>query len=174
MDITTFWKLIDKARHTSKDDAEQQLAELALLLDELSAEEIVEFHYLLYSFFNKSYTWELWGAAYVIGGGCSDDGFDYFRGWLISRGEKVFTTALEEPDKLASMINDADEATDCQVEGWESVAVDAWCRKTGQDNSSFPARPFENLIHDPAGEEWQEEDLDRLYPMLNQRFIAGQ
>jgi hypothetical protein len=171
MDITTFWKMIDEARHTSEGDAEKQLAELAVLLDELSAEEIVDFHYLFYSLFDKSYTWPLWGAAYVIGGGCSDDAFDYFRGWLISRGEKVFTTALREPDHLASMINDGDEEIDCQVEGWQSVAVDAWCRKTGQEDSAFPTRLSEDRSNNPAGEEWQEEDLDRLYPMLNKQFL---
>ncbi|MBD2189501.1 DUF4240 domain-containing protein [Pseudanabaena mucicola] len=170
MDTTIFWKLIDEARHTSESDPEQQLAELSLLLDKLSAEEIVDFHYIFYSLFYKSYTWELWGAAYVINGGCSDDAFDYFRGWLISRGEKVFTTALREPDQLASMINDGDAEIDCQVEGWQSIAVEAWCRKTGQKDSAFPAWSSENLSNDPIGEKWQEEDLDRLYPMLNQRF----
>jgi hypothetical protein len=29
-----------------------------------------------------------WGAAYLANGGCSDDGFDYFRGWLIGQGRK--------------------------------------------------------------------------------------
>jgi hypothetical protein len=162
MDITTFWKLIDEVCHTSEGDAKQQLAELAVLLDGLLAEEIVDFHYVFYSFFHKSCIWPLWGAAYVIGGGCSDDTFDYFRGWLISLGEKVFTTILGEPDNLASMINDGDEATDCQV--------DACCRKISQENSAFPDRPSEDLSHDPTGECWKEEDLDRLYPMLTKRF----
>ena len=115
MDTSAFWKLVDKARRMSEDDAEQQLEELTTLLEALPTEEIVEFHYIFCSFFHASYTWPLWGAAYLIGGGCSDDSFDYFRGWLISRGEKVFAAAVADPDKLASMIKEEDQDIDCQV-----------------------------------------------------------
>ncbi|MFL6076856.1 MAG: DUF4240 domain-containing protein [Mycobacteriales bacterium] len=37
----------------------------------------------------ESYQGDLWGAAYLINGGASDDGFDYFRGWLIARTRGV-------------------------------------------------------------------------------------
>jgi hypothetical protein len=43
-----------------------------------------------------------WGAAYLANGGCSDDGFDYFRGWLIGQGRKVYETVLADPDSLAA------------------------------------------------------------------------
>jgi Protein of unknown function (DUF4240) len=169
MNNPTFWSLIDKSRLASDGDAEQQLDELGILLDDLSADEIAEFHHIFYEHFLQSYTWPLWGAAYVIGGGCSDDSFDYFRGWLISRGEKVFTSALAEPDSLAGSISEEDEDVDCQVEGWQSVAIDAWCRKTGRDDSAFPRR-HANWPDNPVGEEWDEDDLDRLYPKLARRF----
>ena len=71
MDTSAFWKLVDKARRTSENDAEQQLEELTTLLEALPTEEIVEFHYVFCSFFHASYTWPLWGAADLIGGGCS-------------------------------------------------------------------------------------------------------
>ena len=45
----------------------------------------------------------MWGAAYVIHGGCSDDGFEYFRRWLISRGRKAYEAALADPDSLAQL-----------------------------------------------------------------------
>jgi len=32
--------------------------------------------------------------------GCSDDGFEYFRCWLISQGKDVFENALRNPDSL--------------------------------------------------------------------------
>ena len=42
----------------------------------------------------KAYTWDLFGAAYVMAG-CNDDyGFSEFLCWLISRGEQVFLKAL--------------------------------------------------------------------------------
>lgn len=46
-------------------------------------------------------TWNLWGAAYVINGGCSDDCFEYFRGWLVLQGRETFERALANPDSLA-------------------------------------------------------------------------
>jgi hypothetical protein len=170
MDNGSFWKLIDKSREAAEGDPEQQLEELGSLLDELSEAEVVEFQNLFDSHFQASYTWPLWGAAYVIGGGCSDDAFDYFRGWLISRGEKTFSTALADPDELASLIQDSDEEVDCQVEGWQSVGVGAWRRKTGLGYSAFPSRPSGVQSDGPAGEEWSEDDLDRLYPKLSRRF----
>jgi hypothetical protein len=170
MDTISFWKLIDISRRVSEGDPEQQLEELGVLLDKLPAEDIVEFQNIFDSHFHSSYTWPLWGAAYVIGGGCSDDGFDYFRGWLISRGEEVFNTALAEPDKLASLIRESDEDVDCQVEGWQSVGIDAWCKKTGLEYSAFPSSPSGVQSDGPVGDEWSEEDLDRLYPKLTKRF----
>ena len=50
-----------------------------------------------------SYRTPLWAAAYVINGGCSDDGFDYFRGWLIVQGRQVFERAVADPDALADL-----------------------------------------------------------------------
>lgn len=42
------------------------------------------------------------GAAYLINGGRSDDGFDHFRGWLLTQGRATWQAALAEPDSLAS------------------------------------------------------------------------
>jgi hypothetical protein len=33
-----------------------------------------------------AYRWDLWGLAYQLNGGCSDDGFVYFRCWLLGQG----------------------------------------------------------------------------------------
>jgi hypothetical protein len=45
----------------------------------LSLDEIIAFEVAFRRYLNEAYTWDLWGAAYVIHGGCSDDGFEYFR-----------------------------------------------------------------------------------------------
>ena len=50
---------------------------------------------------NESYRWDLWSAAYLANGGCSGDGFDYFRGWLIGQGRTAYETVLADPDALA-------------------------------------------------------------------------
>jgi hypothetical protein len=45
----------------------------------------------------------LWAAAYVINGGCSNDGFEYFRGWLIVQGREVFEHVVADPGTLADL-----------------------------------------------------------------------
>jgi hypothetical protein len=45
----------------------------------------------------------LWAAAYLINGGCSDDGFEYFRCWLIAQGRQVFEQSRAAPDSLAEL-----------------------------------------------------------------------
>ena len=48
-------------------------------------------------------TEDLWAAAYLINGGCSDEGFDAFRGWLIAHGREVVARSVREPDSLADL-----------------------------------------------------------------------
>jgi hypothetical protein len=38
-----------------------------------------------------------------MNGGCSDDGFEYFRAWLLAQGRDTFEKALEDPDTLAAL-----------------------------------------------------------------------
>jgi Protein of unknown function (DUF4240) len=73
MDAEAFWSLVEQA--PSPQELTNQLA--ALSADELAA---FESHHT--EAFYRSYDWGLWGAAYLIDGGCSDDGFDYFRAYL--------------------------------------------------------------------------------------------
>jgi hypothetical protein len=50
-----------------------------------------------------SYRNLLWAAAYLINGGCSDDGFESFRCWLIVQGRTVFERSVADPDTLADL-----------------------------------------------------------------------
>jgi hypothetical protein len=170
VDSVTFWKLIDASRTASNEDPERQLEEIGALLDALPVEEVVAFQHRLDACFESSYTWAVWGAACVIAGGCSDDGFDDFRGWLISRGKRTFEAALEQPDELGSSITDVDEKLCCQVEGWRSVGSDAWVRRTRRDDAEFPALDGVERAEEPAGVRWKDDDLERLYPKLSRRF----
>ena len=43
----------------------------------------------------------------MLKGGCSDDGFEYFRGWLLSRGRKVYEAAMRNPDSLVRQADDS-------------------------------------------------------------------
>lgn len=94
MDERRFWVLIGQARKAAPGDgtdaADRQAAALEAALAKLLPKEILAFQELLDRKMADTYRWDLWGAANLLNGGCSDDCFDYFRGWLIGRGQKVF------------------------------------------------------------------------------------
>jgi hypothetical protein len=109
---------------------------------------------------DRAYSYNLWGAAYVIHGGCGDDTFNDFRSSLISRGRASFERALADPDSLAD--DDVDETT-WFFEGFQ-YAVTAGVRAvTG-------SRPGRRHPDRPSGEAWHENDLPVLFPRLSAKF----
>ena len=102
MPADKFWQIIERAA-TAADDRDAHVEALRAALRELSLDEIIAFEVAFRRYLNAAYTWDLWGAAYVVHGGCSDDGFEYFRRWLVTRGRTVYEAALADPDSLAPL-----------------------------------------------------------------------
>jgi hypothetical protein len=100
MDAKIFWDLIESSGGDGK--------RLATLLQENKPEDIRGFGDIIDLLFNKAYNWNLWAAAYLINGGCSEEEFDQFIYWLISLGEENYTNALENPDVLSDIVQDDD------------------------------------------------------------------
>ncbi|WP_326662219.1 DUF4240 domain-containing protein [Streptomyces sp. NBC_00385] len=137
MDTKDFWKLIDDARTLVVDpaDAEAVAGRATALLAERPADEILTAQQLLWDLMAASYRAPLWAAAYTINGGCSDDGFDYFRGWLIAQGREVFERVVTAPDTLAGLPvvrAAAAEEVDLECEAVLGVAWDAYLEATGE------------------------------------------
>src|SRR4051812_18443404 len=110
-----FWKLIERSKELAGDGNCYEQAEIVQsLLEECSPADIVDFDAIYDEMRLESYDQQLWAAAYIINGGCSDDGFEYFRGWLISRGREVFEQALQNPGSLVSEIPGGDEDLECE------------------------------------------------------------
>jgi Protein of unknown function (DUF4240) len=105
VDFDQFWAVIEGARRDAGDpaDAKRVAGQAVASLSARSAEEIIAAEQRLGELLAGSYQVSLWAAASVIQGGCSDDGFEYFRGWLILQGRRVFEAALADPDSLASL-----------------------------------------------------------------------
>src|SRR4051794_32757343 len=101
MDEQQFWKIVEAGGKTGLDEQERKLAAVRKELMKLKPEEVREFAQIYHRKLADSYTWDLWGAASLIIGGGSDDGFQYFRDWLISRGRQVYEAAVADPDTLA-------------------------------------------------------------------------
>ncbi|MEU2613543.1 DUF4240 domain-containing protein [Micromonospora sp. NPDC007271] len=98
-----FWQLIDQARAGAGGEAHAVAARAVALLAEREPEEIVGYAHHQQRVLAASYRVDLWGAAYLINGGASDDGFEYFRGWLMAQGRPVFARAVADPDSLAEL-----------------------------------------------------------------------
>ncbi|MFI6860777.1 DUF4240 domain-containing protein [Streptomyces sp. NPDC050421] len=138
MDTKDFWKLIDDARALVVDpaDAEAVAGRVAALLAERPADDILAAQQLVWDLMAASYRAPLWAAAYTINGGCSDDGFDYFRGWLIAQGREVFERVVADPDALAGLPAvraAATEGVDLECEDVLGVAWDAYREATGEE-----------------------------------------
>lgn len=180
MDRATFWALIAASRRgVEADDRDAQIEKLEAGLSKLTPEDLVGFQRIFDEWLETSYRADLWGAAYLINGGCSDDGFEYFRRWLISRGEKVYHAALAEPDSLARVVHE-DGEEDFEEIGYLSGKV--YESKTGKDYSEFLDQVHEGregvgltLIGDLADWHGPDGDIDeakakRLYPKLYRKF----
>lgn len=98
-----FWQLIDRARAGAPGEPDAVAARAVALLAERDPEEIVGYARHQQRVLAASYQVDLWGAAYLINGGASDDGFEYFRGWLMTQGRAVFAKAVTDPDSLAEL-----------------------------------------------------------------------
>src|SRR5262245_21993141 len=85
--VDAWWDLVSSARMAvcDPDDGTAVAAALTALLSALEPDDVTEYAQPLWTALASSYMTDLWGAAYLINGGCSDDGFDYFRGWLMSQ-----------------------------------------------------------------------------------------
>jgi hypothetical protein len=145
MDTEDVWRLVEQARTDLADtaDAADAVADRMVgLLSERDPAEIVAFAQPLWDLLIASYRADLWAAAYVINGGASDDGFDYFRGWLIAQGRTVFDQAVADPDRLAehpAVQRTAAEFEELWSEGMLSVAWDAHLKSTG---GQLPPKAF--------------------------------
>jgi hypothetical protein len=166
MDRPTFWQLMSDTRSEAGDDTGRQSELLEERLSRLPARQIVDFQRIRHELDERAYTWDLWGAAYVIEDGCSDDCFRDFRSYLISLGPQAYEAAMRDPDSLAPVAQDAETG---DWENADSVAGDAYESATGED---IPADDSD-LSGDPRGEPWDDEDQEELvqrYPRLAARF----
>jgi diguanylate cyclase (GGDEF)-like protein len=111
----------------------------AATISALSKEGALEFGRLFDTMMDRAYHWPLWGAAYVIHGGCSDDTFSDSRASLISRGRLAFERALSNPDMLA------DEAGDKVLVGMADV-LRRFVRKDGPLVARYGGEEFAALM----------------------------
>lgn len=172
MSAETFWSIIERAAQADDDPDAHELA-LRAELEKLSLEDIVSFEMAFRRYLNTAYTWDLWGAAYVIHGWSSDDGFEYFRRWLVSRGREAYEAALADPDSLAQLEAQPGPDGVWEFETIYYVARDIFEEKGGKGDVRDYSEREAGLGGDgPSGKRFEhdEEHLAQRYPKLWRRF----
>lgn len=171
MNETEFWAIIERAIQASENYPDEKEEALRKEVDALTPEQVFEFGKLFDEKDTLAYRWDLWAAAYIIGGGCGDDSFMDFRASLICMGQQVFEDALKNPDSLAEIeFNDPEE--EFFFEGYQYIVFTVYEEKTGDD---MPDTGVKGSA-DPEGEEWNEdseEDLKRICPNLYKKYSSN-
>jgi hypothetical protein len=166
MSESAFWEMLENSNKNAGRDLEKVPGNLRKKLVPLSAAEIVEFKDVFQRKLCEAHTWPLWGAAYIINGGASDDGFDYFKMALIATGKSAFETGLRNPDDLGGVkLTKIDGYF--ELEEIDYVPDEAYKAKTGKD---LDYQPKVSCL-EPKGKAWQESELPKLYPKLAKKYL---
>lgn len=163
-----FW---DHVRAARRRDPDEHADHLAARLAPLPVDEILDFGRWWLAAKAAAHTWDVWGAAYLVNGGCADDEFDEFRNWLILQGREVFDAAVAEPDALAEVLSGRGE-----IGSDAHPSYDAYCAATGRDDyvvalqQRYPEIPDEPVpakawdFDDPAAMRARFPRLAAAYP----------
>jgi hypothetical protein len=160
MNEQKFWQVIESSLKKAQADQDLQLEEVIRQLERLKTDELIEFQRIFDQKLANAHSWPLWGAAYLINGGCSDDGFVYFCAWLISRGEKIYSAAIENPDSLSAVVDPNND--DYEFEDLWGVARDVYGEKVEEE---MPPTSGEWQTQ-PYGERWDFDDDDATMKRL--------
>lgn len=171
MEWKSFWKLIEDSYLP---DGPEHFEALKAALALLPADDLVAFQTRFDEAMTAANTIDLWGAAYLINGGCSDDGFHDFRAWLVGRGRHAYEAALKNPDSLADLL-DGDPVSEL---GLDVAAARVYEEKTGKvdfydrldrEEKDLPPPP-------PEGIDWDfddEKEMRKRFPRLTHLYDLG-
>jgi hypothetical protein len=162
MDEVKFWEIVGSVHDRSNGDMDEKCSLLSTALSKLPKDEAKAFSALFDAMMDRAYSWPLWGAAYVINGGCGDDTFSDFRASLISRGRTAYESALSDPESLATEHFDEDVWF---YEGYQYAVTDGVKASVGSVVNRESPHPDE-----PSGQAWDEDKVYDLYPKLAEKF----
>lgn len=150
-----FWGIIDLACKTQPRLPDRWHDNLVAELTKLSGDEIVAWNHLFDHFVAMACTTDLMAACYLMNGGAGDDGFYYFRCWLVGMGKDVYDQAIDDPDSLVSVAVPHSRGVDAEAEIY-AAAHTAWLQVTGNpETAAYPAR---NEAAELVGECWDFDD----------------
>ncbi len=168
-----FWQLIDQARAGAGEAADAVAARAVALLAERDPQDIVGYAEHQRRVLAASHKVDLWGAAYLINGGVSDDGFEHFRGWLMTQGRAVFAKAVADPDSLAELPRVRAAALSGEEFECADMLAVAWEAYRKATATELPAQR-DALVEPDLNDFWDfddEEEARRRLPKLAALFV---
>jgi len=173
IDEDKFWAIIEKSLKETNNQEDQEIY-LISALEKESPQEMLGFRLRTDKLMYDSYTSNLWCANYIISNGVADDGFDYFRCWLISRGKDAFYKVQENPEYLINLVENEPKTYD--FEGFWHVAMNAFKNMTNQElnpyldyenfktnDENYPILEFNWNVDEP-------KTMEKICPLLFQKF----
>jgi hypothetical protein len=157
LDERGFWRLVAQAGVGAVED---RAAVMTQLLSTARAARLEAWQQQLVARADELDTAPLAAAMRVVCGAQDADGFAADRGWLIAQGERVFTTARDAPDRLAT-VPDLPQACDGSGQAFLDAATARYSDlgfEPGGD--AFPVV----ALGDPRGHS------DDRFPLLRKRF----
>lgn len=154
IDRTAFWSIIARAKGRGGELAHGQ--RLAETLHRLSPEQIIQYQVHYVDFDRRAERGDVWAAGVLLNAGHgSDDGFEYFRNWLIGQGQTVYEAALTQPDSLADVgVEMREGRPTAEWESYRSIAVEVFEAKTHANLYEVAAARF------PRNNPWTESSFD--------------
>lgn len=187
MDIDTFWNIVEGARAEAAEAGEPLDEVLVRQLADRPRQDLLEYAQRFGELHDTLYRWDVWAAAYLIGGGCSDDGFTDFRAGVIASGRTWFQRVTAAPDSLAAhpdVAGTPDAGQPCGTLFYEEMNYAAG---TAFKRITSPAESFHEALRDacPTGPETadeadmgegfdfeDDEEMSRRLPRLAAMFLG--
>jgi len=170
MEWKQFWRIVEAAYRA---DGPDHFEALKAELDRLPWFEVVAFQVRFDEAVAAANRIDLWGAARLINGACSDDGFRDFRAWLVGRGRHPYEAALKHPDALADVL-DGDPVDGF---GLDAAAVRVYEAKTGMSDfyERLDRAEADSPPPPPEGTDWDfddEAELRARFPNLCHLYLT--
>ena len=167
MTESQFWLLVSRS---SPSQNQTDLADtLKQKLAPLTNEQLRDFDKIFGQQMRRSYSWSVWGAAYIITGCDSEYAFAEFRCFLISLGKDWYDKVVESPDELGNLTEWPEK------DGYAYPFVDEYDLIAGQ---LYEERANDELPYVPSGQatptgkkfSHKKKQLKATYPLLSAAF----
>ncbi|MDX8348023.1 DUF4240 domain-containing protein [Cognatiyoonia sp. IB215446] len=155
-----FWEIMARAQCDSE-------VETALKIEDeflgYTGKAIRDAGKMMQSYLVAAYRADIWGLAYLLEDGCSDDAFEDFRGWMILRGRTTFETIMTSPDMFDP--RDADGANFAAGGSLQSAFENAYLCRAGKP-LILPRTKYPKV-------EFDEDRIVDLLPKMSARLASA-